>query len=81
MDRMTGHAHRVITFLDRAQVDFLDQLGKDALFTTGSKLSRTKIIQAMVDALMKANISGKGVGSDRELEKKIVSMLGNTHAA
>ena len=32
--------HRVIAMLDRGQVDFLDKLGKDALFTAKHKLCR-----------------------------------------
>lgn len=64
--------HRVIALLNREQVDFLDKLGKDALFTTGAKLSRTKIIYAMVNALRTLGISGNGVRSREELEQKIV---------
>ena len=36
-----GHAHRVIASLNREQVDYLDQIGKDAQFSSGIKLSRT----------------------------------------
>ena len=64
--------HRVIALLNREQVDFLDKLGKDALFTTGAKLSRTKIIYAMVNALRSLGITGNGVRSKEELEQKII---------
>ncbi len=64
--------HRVIALLNREQVDFLDKLGKDALFTTGGKLSRTKIIYAMVNALRSLGITGDGIRSKEELEQKIV---------
>lgn len=40
---------RVVTFLNREEVDFLDKLGKDALFSTGLKLSRVKLIAWLVD--------------------------------
>ena len=69
---------RVITFLDRKQVDFLDRLGKDALFSTGSKLSRTKIISAVVDVLMHMNVSGKGVHTPEELGQKINEAVKNS---
>ena len=64
--------HRVIALLNREQVDFLDKLGKDALFTTGAKLSRTKIIYAMVNALRSLGVTGDGVRSKEELEQKII---------
>jgi len=41
------------------------------LFSTGSKLSRTKIISAVVDVLMHMNVSGKGIHTSAELEQKI----------
>ena len=64
--------HRVIALLNREQVDFLDEIGKDALFSTGAKLSRTKIIYAMVNALRSLGLTGQGVRSKEELEQKIV---------
>ncbi len=64
--------HRVIALLNREQVDFLDKIGKDALFSTGAKLSRTKIIYAMVNALRSLGITGNGVRSRAELEQKII---------
>ena len=64
--------HRVIALLNREQVDFLDEIGKDALFSTGAKLSRTKIIFAMVNALRSLGINGTGVHSKEELEQKII---------
>jgi hypothetical protein len=40
---------RVVTFLNRDEVDFLDKIGKDALFSTGLKVSRAKLISWLVD--------------------------------
>jgi len=37
-DNPDGNAHRVITFLTRDELDFLDKIGKDALFSAGTKL-------------------------------------------
>ena len=62
---------RVVTFLNRSEVDFLDKLGKDALFSTGLKISRAKIIAWLVDFIEKLNISGKGIKSERDLQKRI----------
>lgn len=66
---------RVVTFLNRDEVDFLDKLGKDALFSTGLKLSRSKLIAWFVDFIEKLKISGKGIKSERDLERKIVDIL------
>lgn len=70
-------AHRVITFLNRDEVDFLDKIGKDALFSTGTKLSRSKVISAVVNVIRKLEIEGYGVKSRKELEKKILNAIKN----
>jgi hypothetical protein len=66
---------RVVTFLNRDEVDFLDKLGKDALFSTGTKLSRAKLIAWLVDFLEKLRLNGNGIRSEKDLEHKIVSAL------
>ena len=69
---------RVVTFLDRNEVDFLDKLGKDALFSTGFKLSRTKLIAWMVDFAKSLKINGTGIRSESDLEKKVIEGLEKT---
>jgi len=68
-------AHRVIACLNRDQVDFLDRLGKDALFSCGTKLSRTEILSAMVNVLKQLSFTGKDVMSGEELERRIVQAI------
>ena len=70
-----AHAHRVIASLNRDQVDFLDRLGKDALFSSGVKLSRTEILSAMVNVLRRLELTGEGVASGDELEQRIVNVI------
>ena len=65
----------MVTFLKRDEVDFLDKLGKDALFSTGLKLSRTKLIAWLIDFVEKLNINGKGIKSENDLEKRIINIL------
>ena len=60
-DSNHARAHRVIASLNRDQVDFLDKIGKDALFSSGVKLSRTEILSAMVNALKRFDLTGDGV--------------------
>jgi len=67
---------RVVTFLDRAEVDFLDKLGKDALFSAGMKLSRTKLIAWLVDFAKQLNISGENLKSEKDFEERILGVLG-----
>lgn len=68
--------HRVVTFLDRSQVDYLDKMGKDALFSTGVKFPRTRIISALIDLLRKLNVSGEGLRSDVDLEQRLMQKMG-----
>jgi len=67
--------HRVVTFLDRTQVDYLDKMGKDALFSTGVKFPRTRVISALIDLLRKMNVSGEGLRTDLDLEQRLLQKL------
>ena len=62
---------RVIAFLNRQQVDFIDKIGKDALFSKGTKLSRSKIISMLVDLMIELGIDGEGISSLEELKQRI----------
>ncbi len=78
-------AHRVVASLNREQVDFLDKLGKDALFSSGVKLSRTQILAAMVNALRSVQLTGEGIRTPEQFEQRILAMIhkmrgGKTHA-
>lgn len=63
---------RVIAFLNRDEVDYLDTIGKDSLFTKGTKLSRVKIIRAMIEAMKELEIRGTDVGSEADLKERIL---------
>jgi len=69
---------RVVTFLNRKEVDFLDKMGKDALFSTGCKLSRAKLIAWLVDFMKALNINGQGIKSERDFDNRIKGVLGKT---
>lgn len=47
---------RIVTYLPREHVDFLDKIGKDALFSTGLKLSRSETLKQMVELLKKLKV-------------------------
>jgi hypothetical protein len=77
MDKLTGHEknQRVVTFLNRDEVDFLDKMGKDAFFSSGSKVSRAKLISWLVDMLKGLNITGENIRTEADLEKRIMEAL------
>lgn len=66
---------RVIVFLNRYQVDFLDKLGKDVLFSGKKKLSRTRIISGLVELLMDLGISTQDIASLADLKQKIIEQI------
>ncbi len=68
-------SQRVVTFLNRDEVDFLDKMGKDALFSSGAKLSRAKLIAWLVDILQGLNISGENLKTEKDLESKIMEVV------
>ncbi len=47
--------HRVVTFLDRQELDFLDEVGKDILFSEGMKVPRATILKHIVDKCLREN--------------------------
>jgi len=69
---------RVVTFLNRNEVDYLDKIGKDALFSTGLKVSRAKLIAWLVDFMQKLQVSGEGIKSERDFENRIIEVLRKT---
>jgi len=69
---------RIVAFLTREEIDFIDKLAKDALFSTGHKLSRTDIIRAFVDTIRIKDINGDGVDSKTSLEKRLLSVTNLT---
>ncbi|MDD3345741.1 MAG: hypothetical protein PHO34_04880 [Candidatus Omnitrophica bacterium] len=61
--------------LGRREVDFLDKVGKDALFTTGHKLSYNDILRALIGFAMDTGISGEGVNSWESFKKSLLVQL------
>ncbi len=70
-----ARAHRVIASLNREQIDFLDKIGKDALFSAGVKLSRTHLLAAMVNVLKRVNLDGEGIRTAEQFEQRIVEAI------
>lgn len=67
--------HRVITLLSREEMEFLDKLGKDAMFSSGHKLTYSEILKALTDFAMEIKLSGDKVDSADSLERKIFEQI------
>lgn len=75
MKNLQENVHRVVAIMNREEIDYLDKIGKDALFTGGIKLSRIKILRAMVEAMKKLGVNGKYIKSETDLENEILKKL------
>jgi hypothetical protein len=67
--------HRVIAMLDRKELEFLDKMGKDALFSTGHKLSYNEIVKGLIDFAMEAGLTGEKINSISSLKQKLFQNL------
>ncbi len=71
---------RTVTFLTREQIDYLDKLGKDALFYQGHKISRSQILAELVNFLIGLGISMQEVDlHDETLADGLLDLLHNNH--
>ncbi len=53
------------------ELEFLDKLEKDMMFSTGRHLSRSQILQDMAELLSRTRMNAIGIKNDDELKKKI----------
>ncbi len=67
---------RVVTFLNRDEVDFLDKVGKDALFSTGLKLPRARIIAWLIDLAKELRLNGDGIKSEKDFQNRFIEVFG-----
>jgi len=70
--------HKVVTFLDREEVEFLDKLKNDALFSTGHKLSYNDILKGLVDLAIDTGLDAQDVDSVEKLEEKMLKKIKET---
>jgi hypothetical protein len=74
-DKLT--THRVVTFLTREELEFLDKLERDMMFSTGTHIPRSRIIEDLVDILRQTHMDAAGIKNDQQLEQKIIEALTN----
>jgi len=67
--------HRVITMLDRKEMDFLDKLAKDALFSTGRKMSHSETLKWLVDFAIELGMTGEKIHSVGDFKVKLMDKI------
>ena len=66
---------KLSVFLNREEDAYLESLASTAKFSGGKKLSKTKLIEAMVRAFSQSGIDVRGVKDDEELIKRAAAQL------
>ena len=66
---------KLSVFLNRAEDGYLESLASAAKFSGGKKLSKTKLIEAMVRAFQQSQLDVNGVKTDDELYKRVIAQL------
>ena len=66
---------KLSVFLNRDEDAYLEALASTAKFSGGKKLSKTKLIEAMVKAFRETNLDVRGVKDDVELLNRLSNMM------
>jgi len=66
---------KLSVFLNRGEDSYLEGLSSAAKFSGGRKISKTKLIEAMVRAFRQSNLDVQGVRTDEELYKRVIAQL------
>ena len=66
---------KLSVFLHREEDAYLESLASRAKFSGGKKLSKTKLIEAMVRAFRRSKLDVQGVKTDEELFKRVNAQL------
>jgi hypothetical protein len=66
---------KLSVFLNRGEDSYLESLASAAKFSGGKKLSKTKLIEAMVRAFRQSQLNVRGVRTDDELYKRVIAQV------
>ena len=66
---------KLSVFLHREEDAYLENLASTAKFSGGKKLSKTRLIEAMVRAFRTSKLDVRGVKSDDDLLKRVIAQL------
>ena len=66
---------KLSVFLGREEDTYLETLASTAKFSGGKKISKTRLIEAMVRAFSTTKLDVRGVKTDEELFKRVTAQL------
>ena len=66
---------KLSVFLNREEDAYLESLAAAAKFSGGTKLSKTKLVEAMVRAFSQSRLDVSGVRSEEELLARVTAQL------
>jgi len=50
--------HKIVSFIDREELDFLDQICKDIYFSKNIRISRSAVLREFIDIFMEDKMYG-----------------------
>ena len=66
---------KLSVFLNQEEDAYLETLASTAKFSGGKKISKTKLVEAMVRAFSTTKLDVRGVRTEEELLKRIIAQL------
>jgi len=66
---------KLSVFLNREEDSYLENLASTAKFSGGKKISKTRLIEAMVRAFGTTKLDVRGVKTDEELFERVIAQL------
>jgi len=66
---------KLSVFLNREEDSYLESLSSTAKFSGGKKISKTRLIEAMVRAFRQSRLDVRGVRTDEELQERVIAQL------
>jgi len=66
---------KLSVFLNHEEDSYLENLSSTAKFSGGKKISKTRLIEAMVRAFRTTGLDVRGVADDEELLKRVIAQL------
>lgn len=73
--QLTSTMIKLSVFLGREEDAYLENLASTSKFSGGKKLSKTKLIEAMVRAFRISKLDVRGVKTDEELFERLIAQL------
>lgn len=66
---------RIVLNLNQDEFEFIDNIGRNALFSTGKRLTNNKILRVFLNVMRELKIDGRGLSSCGELKERMLAVL------